>query len=152
MSDASYTYKVDPTILTRVYCKVNAVGAKWQHYHDFPTIAEAREAVEILNSYKESDDLQAVIDRQTQEIAALKAESAARKLLADIHGRRMLKAEQAARALYAALQMREHCAVCGGVGTIIGLDYLVLPCSCRITAGRALDNWEEWAKGEGTDE
>lgn len=62
-----YTYKVDPNILTRVYCKVNAVGSKWQFYHDYPSIGEAREAVETLNSYKEADELREIVAKVPAE-------------------------------------------------------------------------------------
>lgn len=54
----------------------------------------------------------------------------------------------AARALYAALHEREHCEVCEGKGVVVMFDDLIGPCSCRITAERALDNWEEIARGE----
>lgn len=64
---------------------------------------------------------------------------------------------EAARALYAALEQREYCEVCGvggteiAIGTVLDDDGHEVQCQCSTNAERTLEQYSELAKGEGTD-
>lgn len=110
-------------------------------------LALHKEALSLVS--KESEALRGHIGDQQIKIAATQAESNARKLLADINGRRMVKAGTAARALYAALHEREHCEQCGHTGRawteMLG-DASLEPCQCSVKAQEVLAEYSEWAK------